>query len=131
MTREDLEWARWILKGVTIFVGALWMGLISFSWAAHPDAIGTFMFQFLHATSFILLIQDVDFSLRIGVTGFFILTDILCLVLRIIFPVLPAWSAVHILSIIHSAIVLLLAFAQAFIIWYPEVTRKKKIAVIS
>lgn len=114
----------------TFVLASLWLGLIAYAWATQPTAIGTFMFQFLHATAFTLLVGDLASEVRAGATLFFLATDATALALRCAAPVVqPAWGAFHVLSVVHSALLLALALAQAAIFWAPYAFARRRPAV--
>lgn len=131
MSEEHLSFPQFVIRTSSIVLGIAWVALIGYNWVENPLAIGTFMFQFLHVISFYRFMESDDLMIRAGTTAFFLATDTLSLILRILSPILPMWSAIHILSVIHSALVLLLAIFQAFVAWKPIIFPPARRCLIS
>ena len=117
---------RRLILAATALNTLFWLSLISVSWVVRTVAIGTFMFQFLHFTSFLITFGDAETDVRVVATLTFLTTDVLALILRCVSPVLDPWSAMHILAVVNSIIFLLIGLFQGAVFWIPYFRQQGK-----
>lgn len=111
-----------VISVATFANALLWVSLIFFTRYNAPQAGFTFMFQFLHFTSYVVNAGGLSTLKGVAVTVLFLLIDTSALLWLLIDPILEPWSAFHILATVNSAIFLLLGLTQAFLFWVPFAT---------